>query len=301
MNNEFLIKGFISYLTLEKSLSKNSIESYTEDVSKLANFLDNTYGISPISAEPKHIIEFINWINEIGLSARSHARILSGIRALYKYMLLEDILKKNPTELIEFPKLGRKIPDFLTNDEVNSIINTIDLSKNDGERNKAIIEVLYGSGVRVSELVELKLSDIFWDDHFMKVFGKGNKERWVPMSTPSVKQLQNYIQYVRSHQKIKKGFEDYVFLNLQGKNISRISIFKIIKELAVKANIKKSISPHTLRHSFATALINGGADLRVVQEMLGHSSITTTEIYTHTDMRYLKENIEKCHPRFKKY
>jgi len=241
--------------------------------------------------------QFINWINELGMIPASQARILSGIKSFYKYLLAENMIKNNPAELLESPKKQRKLPDTLSYQEINKLIETINLSKPDGTRNKAIIEVLYSCGLRVSELTELKLSNLYLEIEFVKVIGKGNKERLVPIGGEAIKALKLWIEHDRVHIPIKKGEEDMVFLNRRGSRLSRVYIFMLIKQLAEAAAIKKSISPHTLRHSFATHLVEGGADLRAVQEMLGHESITTTEIYTHLDREYLKETIVSYHPR----
>jgi integrase/recombinase XerD len=292
------IKGFQAYLKLEKSLSANSIEAYTRDIEKLHQFAE----AQPLKLNPDSIVLadlrlFITWVNELGMIPSSQARILSGIKAFYKYMLMEDIIKSDPSELLESPKIQRKLPDTLSYDEINKLIDAIDLSRLEGPRNKAIMEVLYGCGLRVSELTELKLSNLYLDIEFIKVFGKGSKERLVPIGGSAVKALKIWIEQVRVHVSIKKGEEDYVFLNRRGSRLSRVYIFMVIKDLALQTGIKKTISPHTFRHSFATHLVEGGADLRAVQEMLGHESITTTEIYTHLDREYLKGTIIQFHPR----
>jgi len=292
------IKGFQAYLKLEKGLADNSIEAYSRDIDKLCQYAD----IQPNKLHPEaftlnDLRQFINWINELGMIPSSQARILSGIKAFYKYLLVEDIIKNNPAELLESPKKIRKLPDTLSYQDINRLIEAIDLSKPDGPRNKAIIEVLYSCGLRVSELTELKLSNLYLEIEFIKVVGKGNKERLVPIGGEAIKALKIWIEQVRVHTPIKKGEDDMVFLNRRGSRISRVYIFMLIKQLAQLAGIKKSISPHTLRHSFATHLVEGGADLRAVQEMLGHESITTTEIYTHLDREYLKETIISYHPR----
>jgi integrase/recombinase XerD len=294
------IKGFKSYLKLERSLSKNSIDAYIHDVDKLQQyfvFIKQT--TSPTNVESKDIKEFLVWINELGMTPSSQARVLSGIKAFYKYLLLEDILKEDPSSLVETPKLGRKLPDTLSLDEINIMLDSIDLSTPEGVRNKAILETLYACGLRVSELVNLKISDIYFEIDFLKVTGKGNKERFVPLGNSAKKFIKIYLQEIRVHVNIKKGEEDLLFLNRRGSRLSRVMIFNIIKQTAILANIRKSISPHTFRHSFATHLVEGGADLRAVQEMLGHESITTTEIYTHLDRNYLKETILSFHPRAK--
>jgi integrase/recombinase XerD len=292
------IKGFQAYLKLEKGLSDNSIEAYSRDIDKLQQYAESL----PAKLNPDAFIladlrNFINWVNELGMIPSSQARILSGIKSFYKYLLVEDMIKNNPAELLESPKKQRKLPDTLSYEDINRLISAIDLSKPDGARNKAIIEVLYSCGLRVSELTELKLSNLYLEIEFVKVIGKGSKERLVPIGGEAIKALKLWIENVRVHVPIKKGEEDLVFLNRRGSRLSRVYIFMLIKQLAQMAGIKKSISPHTLRHSFATHLVEGGADLRAVQEMLGHESITTTEIYTHLDREYLKEIIISYHPR----
>ncbi|MDB5142651.1 MAG: xerD [Mucilaginibacter sp.] len=292
------IKGFQAYLKLEKGLSDNSIEAYSRDIEKLQQYADIQINkLTPEAFSLNDLRLFINWVNELGMIPSSQARILSGIKSFYKYLLVEDIIKNNPAELLESPKKQRKLPDTLSYQDINRLISAIDLSRPDGARNKAIIEVLYSCGLRVSELTELKLSNLYLDIEFIKVIGKGSKERLVPIGGEAVKALKIWIEDVRVHIAIKKGEEDLVFLNRRGARLSRVYIFMLIKQLAVMAGIKKSISPHTLRHSFATHLVEGGADLRAVQEMLGHESITTTEIYTHLDREYLKETIISYHPR----
>lgn len=292
------IKGFQAYLKLEKSLSDNSIEAYSRDIEKLSQYSDSQLvKLKPELITLTNLREFINWINELGMIPSSQARILSGIKAFYKYLLMEDIIKSDPSELLESPKIRRKLPDTLSYEEINKIIAALDLSKPEGMRNKAILETLYGSGLRVSELTELKLSNLYLDIEFIKVTGKGNKERLVPIGSEAIKSLKIWIENVRVHNTIKKGEEDYVFLNRRGTKLSRQIIFLTIKGLAETIGLKKKISPHTFRHSFATHLVEGGADLRAVQEMLGHESITTTEIYTHLDREYLKSTISQFHPR----
>ncbi|RCH56081.1 site-specific tyrosine recombinase XerD [Mucilaginibacter hurinus] len=296
MNWQSAIKGFQSYLKLERSLAPNSIEAYSRDIEKLAQFAGDT-DLKPETITLADLRRFINWVNELGMIPSSQARILSGIKAFYKYLLMDDVIKVDPSELLESPKIARKLPDTLGYDDINRIIAAIDLSKPEGTRNKAILEVLYGCGLRVSELTELKLSNLYLDIEFIKVTGKGSKERLVPIGGAAVKALQLWINEVRVHVPVKKGEEDLVFLNRRGSRLSRVYIFMIIKELAALAGVKKTISPHTFRHSFATHLVEGGADLRAVQEMLGHESITTTEIYTHLDREYLKSTIIQFHPR----
>ncbi len=292
------IKGFQAYLKLERSLSANSIEAYSRDMEKLFQFAETqSPPINPEQITLAHLRLFITWVNELGMIPSSQARILSGIKAFYKYMLMEDMIKIDPSALLESPKIQRKLPDTLSYTDINKLIDAIDLSKPEGPRNKAILEVLYGCGLRVSELTELKLSNLYLDIEFIKVFGKGSKERLVPIGGSAVKALKIWIEQVRVHIPIKKGEEDYVFLNRRGTRLSRVYIFLMIKELVQFIGLKKTISPHTFRHSFATHLVEGGADLRAVQEMLGHESITTTEIYTHLDREYLKGTIIQFHPR----
>lgn len=298
MNWPSAIKGFQAYLKLERSLSPNSIEAYTRDIQRLHEFAGTQEAkLTPESITLADLRRFITWVNELGMIPSSQARILSGIKAFYKYMLMEDLITIDPSELLESPKITRKLPDTLSYEDINALINTIDLSKPDGARNKAIMETLYGCGLRVSELTELKLSNLYLEIEFIKVLGKGSKERLVPIGGPAVKALKIWIEQVRVHNPIKKGEEDYVFLNRRGSRLSRVYIFMLIKDLAAKTGLKKTISPHTFRHSFATHLVEGGADLRAVQEMLGHESITTTEIYTHLDREYLKGTIIQYHPR----
>jgi integrase/recombinase XerD len=283
-------------LKLEKGLSANSIEAYSRDIEKLEQYAE------PLSLKPDLIAlsdlrQFITWVNELGMLPSSQARVLSGVKSFYKYLLIEDIIRNDPAELLESPKKQRKLPVTLSYQDIEKLLAAIDLSKPEGPRNKAIIEVLYSCGLRVSELTELKLSNLYLDIEFIKVFGKGNKERLVPIGSEAINALNIWIEQVRVHIPIKKGEEDIVFLNRRGSRLSRVYVFMLIKQLADLAGIKKTISPHTLRHSFATHLVEGGADLRAVQEMLGHESITTTEIYTHLDREYLKEVITSFHPR----
>lgn len=292
------IKGFKSYLKLERSLSGNSVDAYLSDIDKLIQYYHS------LNEEPKpkdittaHLKAFISWLNELGMQASTQARVISGLKAFFSYLMLEEVVSNDPTALIEAPKLSRKLPDTLNIHEINELIGAIDASKPEGMRNKVIMEVLYGCGLRVTELTELKISNLFPQIEFIKVIGKGNKERLVPIGGVALKLLDIYINEVRVHVDIKKGHEDFIFLNRFGAKLSRISIFNLIKGLAIATGLKKTISPHTLRHSFATHLIEGGADLRAVQEMLGHSSITTTEIYTHIDRDYLREVITQYHPR----
>lgn len=294
-------KGFKAYLQLEKSLSGNSVEAYIRDVEKLTQYLQQTGNLkNPEQVELKDLQHFLKWIGEFGITASSQARIISGLRGFYKYCLLENITQKDPTALIEAPKLKRSLPDVLSYDEIESIIGQIDLSKPEGGRNKAILETMYSCGLRVTEVVNLKISCLYLDVGFIRVIGKGDKERLVPIGSDAIKYITIYKNDIRVHQLIQPGNEDILFLNRRGTLLSRVMIFMLIKELAQKAEIKKNISPHTFRHSFATHLVEGGADLRAVQEMLGHESITTTEIYTHLDREYLRRTLEQFHPGFKK-
>ena len=292
------IKGFQAYLKLEKSLADNSVEAYSRDLEKLYQFAESKpFKLKPETVTLTDLREFITWAAELGMIPSSQARILSGIKAFYKYMLMEDLIKNDPSELLESPKIRRKLPDTLSYQDINKLIAAIDLSKPEGPRNKAILETLYGSGLRVSELTELKLSNLYLDIEFIKVTGKGNKERLVPIGAEAIKAIKIYIENLRVHIAIKKGEDDIVFLNRRGARLSRQMIFLMIQDLAQTIGLKKTISPHTFRHSFATHLVEGGADLRAVQEMLGHESITTTEIYTHLDREYLKSTISQFHPR----
>jgi integrase/recombinase XerD len=291
------IKGFKSYLRIERSLSSNSIEAYIRDIKKLANYAI-TLNINELKITRENINDFLKDINDLGISARSQARIISGIKSFYKYLLIEDYMSHDPTELIESPKIGLKIPDILSLIEINKIIKAIDLSSKFGYRNRAIIEILYGCGLRVSELINLKLSNIQFSKRYIKITGKGDKERLSPIGGKAIEYLTTYINEYRSLQNVNKDFDDIVFLNNRGAKLTRVMIFLIIKKLVLKSGIQKKISPHTFRHSFATHLIEGGADLRAVQEMLGHQSITTTEIYTHLDKDYLRSNIIQFHPRY---
>jgi integrase/recombinase XerD len=294
------IKGFTSFLRLEKSLSGNSVEAYERDVDKLVEYLEiNQLELQPKDITLAHLQDFVKWVNQLGMSARSQARIISGLKTFFKYLLLENAIRVNPAELLESPRTGRALPDTLNRVEIEQIFDAIDLSTDEGGRNRAILEFLYGCGLRVSELTGLKISDIRFNEGFLSVIGKGNKQRLVPVGQKALRQLDIYIHQIRSHIPVQRGFEDIIFLNNRGKALSRVMIFYIIKDLAEKAGVRKTISPHTFRHSFATHLIEGGADLRAVQEMLGHASITTTEIYTHLDRDYLRSNILQYHPRAK--
>ena len=285
------------FLKIERGLSKNTIDSYTRDLEKLIHFLSaNDITLSPITIDKKIIQEFI-YQKAKEINSKSQARLISGLRSFFDYLVFEEYRKTNPTDLIESPKIGIKLPDTLSEEDINSLISAIDLTHPQGERNKTIIETLYSCGLRVSELINLKISDLFFEEGFIKVTGKGNKERLAPIGSKAIKYISLYINEVRVHQKIKKDQQDYVFINNRGSKLTRVMIFTIIKKLVTIAGIQKKISPHTFRHSFATHLIEGGADLRAVQEMLGHESITTTEIYTHLDKDYLRSNLMQFHPR----
>ena len=284
-------------MKIEKSLSSNSVEAYLRDFDKLASYFSDIQPTPPENIDLKNLQAFVKWIAEMGISARSQARIISGIRSFYSYMIIEDILRDDPTELLELPRLGRKLPEVLSIEEIDALKDAIDLSKPEGHRNKAIIETLYSCGLRVSELVNLQLTNIYFDDGFMRVIGKGNKERLVPVNNEVEKEIKWYTNHVRNHMNIKPGHEDFVFLNRRGAQLTRVMIFTIIKDLASAIQLNKTVSPHTFRHSFATHLVEGGANLRAVQEMLGHESISTTEIYTHLNNDYLREAIISFHPR----
>ncbi len=292
-------KGFKAWLQLEKSLSDHSVEAYLRDIEKFTQFLEfKNSNLSPQDIVLKDLQEFVKWIGGLGMTATSQSRIISGIRSFYKYCLLENSVSKDPTLLLETPKLKRTLPDFLSVTEINQILEAIDLSKPEGERNRAILETMYSCGLRVSEVVNLQISALYPDLGFIKVTGKGDKERLVPIGNTALKYISIYRRQVRVHANIKRGNEDILFLNRRGARLSRQMIFIFLKELVRQAGIQKSVSPHTFRHSFATHLVEGGADLRAVQEMLGHESITTTEIYTHLDREYLRETLRKFHPAF---
>ena len=301
MNWDLHTKHFNHYLKLERSLSSNSIQAYLHDVALLQQFMNMHHPhTSPLTVTTKHCQQFLQYINELGMSAYSQARILSGLKAFFKYLLFESLIEKDPTALLEGPKLGRKLPDTLSYPEIEKLLQAIDQSKPEGGRNRAMLEVLYSSGLRVSELVDLKLNDVHTDVGFLRVTGKGNKERLVPIGRDALKYTKLYVEEIRGrspHKPAQKGHEGFVFLNRNGKKLTRVMIFTIIKNLALHIGLNKTISPHTFRHSFATHLIEGGADLRAVQEMLGHESITTTEIYTHLDRDYLRQVIQEFHPR----
>jgi|TARA_Y100000991_G_scaffold19007_1_gene12457 integrase/recombinase XerD len=297
MSWKSLIKGYENYLKIEKSLSSNTVDAYIRDINKMDGFFNSEDSKKKInSINHEDFQNYLTHLNELKINARSQSRVISSMRSFFKYLMIEKIIDNNPSELLENPKTGKKLPEFLTIDEIDLMVSQIDRSKSDGERNIAILEVLYGCGLRVTELIELKISEIYWKEGFIRIIGKGNKERLVPLGKIASKHLKIYLNEIRVHQKIDNQFVDHVFINKNGKKLSRVMIFKIIKKLTEKAGIQKNVSPHTLRHSFATHLVEGGADLRAVQEMLGHQSITTTEIYTHLDKNYLKQNILDYHP-----
>ncbi|MDC3285947.1 site-specific tyrosine recombinase XerD [Flavobacteriaceae bacterium] len=290
------ILDYSHYLKIERGLSSHTIQNYIRDVKKLISFIDKKKITStPIEIKEDLIQQFIYEIAK-KISPRSQARIISGLRSYFDYLIFENYRESNPTDLIETPKIGVKLPDTLSEQEINSLISAIDLSKAEGERNRAMLETMYSCGLRVSELIDLKISDLFFDEGFIKIVGKGNKERFVPIHYSAQKYIVLYMNEIRDHLSIKKGFEDTLFLNRRGKSLSRQMIFMILKALAIKINLNKKISPHTFRHSFATHLLKNGADLRAIQQMLGHESITTTEVYVHLDTSYLKKIVEKYHP-----
>jgi integrase/recombinase XerD len=296
MSWENSIKEFKYYLKVERSLADNSVNAYIRDIRKLADF-SSKIKVNELNISVNEIREFIGDLNSKNISARSQARIISGVKAFFKYLIIEDYITNDPTMLIENPKIGLKLPEVLSVDEIELIISSIDLSNKQGERNRAILETLYSCGLRVTELINLKISNINFKEGYIKVIGKGDKERLTPIGSNALKYISIYVNEVRIHQKISKNHEDFVFLNNRGSKLSRVMIFTLIKRIVDKVGIKKKVSPHTFRHSFATHLIEGGADLRAVQEMLGHESITTTEIYTHLDRDYLRSNIMQFHPR----
>ena len=293
------IIGFKAYLKLERSLSVHSVDAYLRDVRSLRDYCEEeASGTNPLQVTMQTIEGFIAWLNSLHLSARTQARVLSGIRAFYKYLLLEDLVTEDPLELIEGPRLDQKLPDVLSFDDIEQLLAAIDLSHPQGTRNRAMIETLYACGLRVSELVNLKISNIYAESGLIKVLGKNNKERLVPIGSDALKHIHLYLEGDRRGMlHVQKGFEDHVFLNRRGKGLTRVMVFTIVKDLAKRAGIRKHVSPHTFRHSFATHLVEGGADLRAVQEMLGHSSIVTTEIYTHLNTDYLRETVLQFHPR----
>lgn len=298
MSWDIYLKQFRNYLKLERSLSENSVEAYERDVVKLRQFAENSnFPGSPLQLETSHLNGFLQHLGEEAFSAYSQARMLSGLKCFYKFLLNEGYIHSDPSELLEAPKLGRKLPDVLSVLEIDKMLAQIDMSKPEGTRNRAMLETLYSSGLRVSELVGLKVNNIYFDVGFLRILGKGSKERLVPIGKTAMKFLKMYLEEVRCHVKIKPGYESFAFLNRRGASLTRVMVFTVIKQLAQQAGIDKNISPHTFRHSFATHLIEGGADLRAVQEMLGHESITTTEIYTHLDRDYLRQTIIDFHPR----
>jgi integrase/recombinase XerD len=292
VRNSELVEDFLAHLSLERSLSKNTISAYQSDIEKLRNFTEDS---SLIRVEHETVVQFLKFLEEIGLTARSLARIISGLKAFYKFLVLENLVESNPLQTIDTPKLARHLPEVLSHEEISLMMENINFSKLSGERDKTIIMLMYGSGLRVSELVDLSMNNLFLEDGFIKVLGKGSKERLVPIGAKSIRQVNYYLRAYRDH--VSDNSVPNLILNQRGNKLSRVYIFKLIKELAAKANVQKNISPHTLRHSFATVLIEAGADLRAVQQMLGHESITTTEIYTHLDRTYLKTVIEQFHPR----
>jgi integrase/recombinase XerD len=292
---------FSQYLQLERSLSPNSLQAYLSDIDKLSQFaLMTSATTGPTDLQSRDLEQFSMWLAELGLAPRSQARVISGIKMFYKFLLLENEIRQSPAELIEAPRSGRKLPDFLSIEEIEKMLAAIDRSTPEGERNHCIVELLYGCGLRVSELTGLRISDVHLKEEYISVTGKGDKQRLVPMGRLAKKSVQNYLNQVRVHVPVKKAAENLVFLNRRGSGLSRVMVFYIIRALAQKAGVRKKLGPHTLRHSFATHLVEGGADLRAVQEMLGHESITTTEIYTHLDRQYLRDNGLSYHPRNKK-
>ncbi|WP_276976570.1 site-specific tyrosine recombinase XerD [Flavobacterium filum] len=297
MNWSTYIKSFQSYLKIERGMSANTIDNYSFDLMRLVHFLEENSSVdNPISIKEEMIQQFIYAVSK-EVKPRSQARIISGLKSFFSYLILEDYRQDNPMELIETPKIGRKLPDTLSVKEIDTLIAAIDLSKDEGERNRAMLETLYGCGLRVSELISLKISDLFFDEGFIKITGKGNKQRFVPIGNATMKYIQLYRTQIRTHLSIQKGHEDTLFLNRRGRQLTRAMVFTIIKELAVKINLTKTISPHTFRHSFATHLLENGADLRSIQLMLGHESITTTEVYVHLDRKHLTQVVNQFHPR----
>lgn len=292
------LSSFRAYLLLERAMSPHTMEAYLSDIGKFIHYLElKSMSVGPLEVSSAHLQEFILWIGDFGLEASSQARLISGLKAFYKFLMVEDLIDRNPASLLDSPTLRRKIPEVLSYEEIRLMLDRIDLSDPLGVRNRAILEVLYACGLRVSELTELKIRQIHADQGFLQVIGKNNKERLVPIGGDALKQLQLYLQHVRNQLEIKRGQEQYVFLNRRGSKMTRVMVFYVVKECAASAGIQKSISPHSFRHSFATHLVEGGADLKAVQDMLGHESITTTEIYTHMNAAYLKETIQLFHPR----
>ena len=298
MNWEDSKIGYETFLRLEKSLSQNSVSAYMNDINKLISFIEKNFPtITPSTLKLSHLRKFVEGMTETRVSPRTQARTISGIKSFYKFLLIEEVVENDPTTLLESPKIGRKLPDVLTDEEINKLIDSVDLEKPEGLRNKAMLETLYSCGLRVSELVNLRISNLHFEQEFLRISGKGEKERLVPISKRAIDDIKKYLVNYRKKLKIDKSGENVLFLNRRGKKLSRVMIFTIIKTLGAKINLQKSISPHTFRHSFASALVKGGADLRAVQEMLGHESILTTEIYTHLDKEFLKETVSKFHPR----
>ncbi len=295
---ENILKDFEFYLKLERSMSENTSMAYISDINKFVEYLIiNDLKLDPSNVKAEHLTSFIGYIAAFGLSDKTQSRIISSLKSFFKYLIIEDLITKNPTEFLETPRIGRKLPVVLSVNEIETLIKSIDVSNILGHRNRAIIEVLYGCGLRVSELINLKISNIYFSEDFVRVIGKGDKQRLVPIGNLAKQEIGNYLQQFRNHIQPQKGHTDILFLNRRGKQLTRVMIFTIVKEICKKVGMKKNVSPHTFRHSFATHLIEGGADLRVVQEMLGHESITTTEIYTHIDREYLRETIIQYHPR----
>jgi integrase/recombinase XerD len=291
-------KGYETFLRIEKSLSSNSVSAYVNDINKLILFVEEHYpGLTPETVKLAQLRKFVEWMSQHGISPRTQARTISGIKSFYKFLLIEEAVENDPTTLLESPRIGRKLPEVLSDDEINRLIDAVNISKAEGLRNKAILETLYSCGLRVSELVDLKLSNLHFEQEFIRIAGKGERERLVPISKKAIEDIKKYLVNSRKKHVIEKGNENIVFLNRRGKKLSRVMIFTIIKNLADKIKLEKNISPHTFRHSFASALVQGGADLRTVQEMLGHESILTTEIYAHLDKEYLKDTVNKFHPR----
>ncbi len=297
MNWQSIIKEYLTFLKIERGLSKNTIDGYGRDMKKFMRYLEeHKINISPVNVDDTTVQGFIYTIAK-EISPRSQARLISGLRSFFDYLVFEDYRKTNPTDLLEVPKIGRKLPDSLSNSKVEELIAAIDLSHPQGERNRTIIETMYACGLRVSEIISLKLSDLFFAEGFIRVIGKGNKQRYVPIYEKAQKYINFYVDHIRVHIQTQKGFEDTLFLNRRGKGLSRQMVFIILKDLATKINLKKKVSPHTLRHSFATELLKNGADLRAIQQMLGHESITTTEVYVHLDNTFLKQVVDTYHPR----
>ncbi len=291
-------KGYETFLRIEKSLSPNSVSAYVNDINKLISFVEDHFpNLTPETVKIAQLRKFVEWMNQNGISPRTQARTISGIKSFYKFLLIEEAVENDPTTLLESPRIGRKLPEILTDDEINRLIEAIDVTKAEGLRNRAILETLYSCGLRVSELVDLKISNLHFEQEFLRIAGKGERERLVPISKKAIEDIKKYLVNSRKKLTIEKGNENIVFLNRRGKKLSRVMIFTIIKNLAEKIKLEKSISPHTFRHSFASALVQGGADLRTVQEMLGHESILTTEIYAHLDKEYLKDTVNRFHPR----